>query len=148
MLWTTSARPSESVIYYHLLNGCPAIVVPIKTGAPLLAWDTLTLAELWKVSLPEEGNAEKGKEFEGIVGVLLEYLDLCVDWERMTRPMFATEPDRIKDQTVMQNREEQSGELQKALRLLVAGAVKSGESKAVKDKVDKDRAGIAMWRIP
>jgi hypothetical protein len=48
-LWTTSARPGESVIKYLLLNGCPAIVVPVKIGAPLVAWDALTLEELWKV---------------------------------------------------------------------------------------------------
>ena len=66
----------------------------------------------------------------------------------MTRPVFATEPEKVKDLDVMQGRDEKVEELQKALRLLVAGAVKSGESKAVKDKVDKDRAGIAMWRIP
>lgn len=35
-----------------------------------------------------------------------------------------------------------------AVALLVAGAVRSGESKQVKDKIDKERSGIAMWRIP
>ena len=42
-IWTSSQRPSESVINYQLLDGCPAIVVPVKLGAPLLAWDSLTL---------------------------------------------------------------------------------------------------------
>ena len=45
------------MINYILLNGCPAIVVPVKVGAPLVAWDGLTLEQLWKVSLPAEREA-------------------------------------------------------------------------------------------
>ncbi|EJF63816.1 hypothetical protein DICSQDRAFT_101872 [Dichomitus squalens LYAD-421 SS1] len=142
-LWTTSQRPSESVIQYQLLNGCPAIVVPARLGAPLLAWDTLTLEQLWKVQLPEGDGpqtASKDGKFEGIVGVLYEFLDLCVDWERL----------------VLSTAGEQGGEsaadkeeaVKDAVEVLVAAAVRSGASKAVKDEIDKERAGIAMWRIP
>ncbi|KAJ6499558.1 hypothetical protein C8R47DRAFT_1068495 [Mycena vitilis] len=38
--------------------------------------------------------------------------------------------------------------LKSALGLLVAAAVRSGASKEVKKEVDKERSGIAMWRIP
>ena len=38
--------------------------------------------------------------------------------------------------------------LKSAVKVLVAAAVRSGESKEVKDQVDKERSGIAMWRIP
>ncbi len=70
-LWTTSARPGESVINYLLLNGCPAIVVPVKVGAPLLAWDALTLEELWKVELPLEGGESQSGPIRRIVSVTL-----------------------------------------------------------------------------
>jgi len=53
---TTSARPSEGVIYYQLLNGCPALIVPARIGAPLVAWDGLTLGQLWNVPLPKNGT--------------------------------------------------------------------------------------------
>ncbi|KAJ3522891.1 hypothetical protein NMY22_g11691 [Coprinellus aureogranulatus] len=92
-LWTTSKRPGESVIRYLLLNGCISILVPVKPGAPLLAWDSLTLEKLWEVDLPPDSTDEEGKpkksvsgKFEGIVKVLYEYLDLCVDWERVVLP--------------------------------------------------------------
>ncbi|KAJ8472567.1 hypothetical protein ONZ45_g16608 [Pleurotus djamor] len=140
-LWTTSARPSESVMNYLLLNGCPAVVVPVKTGSPLIAWDTLTLEHLCDIELPEVSNVpSKSGQFEGIVNVLLEYLDFCVDWERFELPGEI---------------ENQGGELGKckatlkaALQMAVSAAVRSGASQAVKDEVDADRAGIAMWRIP
>ena len=32
-LWTTSQRPGESVMYYTLLNGCPAVILPAR-GEP------------------------------------------------------------------------------------------------------------------
>ncbi|KAK7046767.1 hypothetical protein R3P38DRAFT_2607799 [Favolaschia claudopus] len=143
-LWTTSARPEESVMRYILLNGCPTIVVPVKIGAPLIAWDALTLEQLWKVPLPEDKpkaddtTAAQG-EFGGIVDVLFEYLDLCVDWERIT----VSEPESSKS-VKMDSRKA----LRSALGLLVAAAVRSGTSKSVKKEVDKERSGIAMWRIP
>ncbi|CAA7257329.1 unnamed protein product [Cyclocybe aegerita] len=79
-IWTSSARPGESVINYILLNGCPSIVVPVKVGAPLVTWDGLTLEQLWEVELPEtRGGKSASGRFEGIINVLFEYLDLCVD---------------------------------------------------------------------
>jgi hypothetical protein len=138
-LWTTSARPGESVLNYLLLNGTPAIVVPVKLGAPLVAWDGLTLEQLWKVELPpEDSQTSSSGQFEGIVKVLFEYLDLCVDWERVVLQANG-------------DAEEAGGDgkqaLKDALKLLLAGAVRSGKSKAMKE-VDETRCGIAMWRIP
>ncbi|KAK0211491.1 hypothetical protein IW262DRAFT_368879 [Armillaria fumosa] len=137
-LWTTSARPGESVINYLLLNGCPAIVVPVKVGAPLLAWDALTLEELWKVELPLEGNESQSGQFEGIVSVLYEFLDLCIDWERV-----------ILDEGTSGHDEDTKRSIVKAsLMLLLAAAIRSKECKEVVNEVDKERSGIAMWRIP
>lgn len=66
-MWTSSQRPSESVMRYQLLSATPALLVPAKVGAPLLAWDAHTLAEPGKLQLD----------------ALYEFLDMCVDWERV-----------------------------------------------------------------
>ncbi|KAI0047699.1 hypothetical protein FA95DRAFT_1558796 [Auriscalpium vulgare] len=150
MLWTTSARPGESVIYYQLLNGCPTIVVPVKTGAPLVAWDGLTLEDLWKVPLPDSDteSPDSASRFSGIVGVLSEFVELCIDWDRVSLPEVHV-GDTEKDGDVpLEAMEQKRDALRAALRALVAGAIRSGESKAVRDDVDKERSGIAMWRIP
>jgi hypothetical protein len=153
-LWTTSQRPGESVVQYHLLNGCPAVVVPAKVGAPLLAWLGLTLEQLWKVQLPPpEGSVdlaavaaaaqggladeEAERSFAGVVSVLFEYLDLCVDWGRVVVP----EGEGASE-------EEKKGKVKEAVMLLVAAAIRSKDSKQVQKEVDKERAGLAMWRIP
>ncbi|KAG6807008.1 hypothetical protein H0H92_009170, partial [Tricholoma furcatifolium] len=58
-IWASSKRPGESVINYLLCDGCPTVVVPMSkmSGAPLLAWNTLTLKQLWEIKLPEAGTA-------------------------------------------------------------------------------------------
>ncbi|EIN08796.1 hypothetical protein PUNSTDRAFT_120371 [Punctularia strigosozonata HHB-11173 SS5] len=150
VLWTTSARPEESVIQYQLLNGCPAIVVPVKVGAPLLAWAGITLEQMWQIEVPKDDQpidlrapiVEGNISFQNVVAVLYEFLDLCVDWERMEYVGSSGEEKK------MSNDEEKRAALKEALTLLVAAAVRSGESKAVKKDIDKERAGIAMWRIP
>lgn len=147
-LWTMSARPGESVIYYQLLNGCPALVVPVKVGAPLIAWDGLTLEHLWKVKLPEGDKVgEPGSKFEGIVSVLYEFLDMCVDWARVILEPAGREEEK-GSMNEKAPEDEKKDAVKAALRLFVAGAIRSGESKAVKDEVEKERSGIAMWRIP
>ncbi len=137
-------------MYYQLLNGCPAVVVPVKVGSPLVAWDALTLEEFWKISLPKEGESLEGCKFDGIVKVLSEYLDLCVDWARVS---LSKDPEEgvlepSSSEVTSDDLEKKKLAVKEALTLLVAGAVRSGESKDVKDKVDKGRSGIAMWRIP
>lgn len=111
-LWATSARPGESVIRYQLLSDCPAVVLPAKTGAPLLSWYTERLGDLW--SRGDEGRT---------VAVLMEYLELCVDW------------------TAVEGRVA----VQDAVRKVVCAAM---ESRSVGTSFDHDRSGVAMWRIP
>jgi hypothetical protein len=125
------------VINYILLNGCPAVVVPVKTGSPLVAWDTLTMEQLWNIELPEEdGGKSKSGKFEGVVDIVFEYLDLCVDWER-TEGSFGMEGEDAKKRVVKD-----------AITLLVAAAIRSKESDEARKELEADRGGIAMWRIP
>ncbi|KAF5380055.1 hypothetical protein D9615_006133 [Tricholomella constricta] len=148
-VWTTSARPGESVINYVLCNGCPAIVVPARVGAPLVAWDGLTLKQLWKLVLPvDEGGAAGGKRrsqdgrFEGVVDILFEYLELSVDWARVIFPGGNEDKDEGGAEELRKK-----NAVRNAITLLVAAAVRTRTSKEVKEEVDEDRCGIAIWRI-
>ncbi|KAF8953180.1 hypothetical protein BDZ97DRAFT_628668 [Flammula alnicola] len=158
-VWTLSARPSESVINYILLNGCPAIVIPVKIGAPLVAWDGLTLEQLWEIELPPtDGIRSASGKFEGVVDVIFEYIDLCVDWERVKISVAeaAGSTNNIVDSAEAQKDDTANGDdgvhakeaLKDAVTLLVAAAIRSKASKEAKKELDADRSGIAMWRIP
>ncbi|EKM75804.1 hypothetical protein AGABI1DRAFT_79361 [Agaricus bisporus var. burnettii JB137-S8] len=164
--WTTSARPGESVINYMLFNGCPAIVIPVKTGAPLVAWyGNMTLEQLWQVELPEKMESgtptteapkqvdedEKGaRTFTGTVQILFEYLDLCVDWNRVNIPSVSlsgsenASSDSVADALLVEKKKA----LRDSLALLVSAAIQSGRNKEVAKEVDEAHGGIAMWRIP
>ncbi|EJD05607.1 uncharacterized protein FOMMEDRAFT_103735 [Fomitiporia mediterranea MF3/22] len=146
-MWTTSARPGESALRYTLLNGCPALVLPARAGAPLIAWDTLTLGQLHALgdelpspepesdTTPTGVSNEGGPRFRGALDILNEYIGLCVDWERVRLDTVATEQGR-KDA------------VRNALALLLIAAICSKDSKQVKKDVEIDRAGLVIFRIP
>ncbi|KAJ7836636.1 hypothetical protein B0H13DRAFT_2239969 [Mycena leptocephala] len=127
-LWSTSARPGESVLNYILLNGCPQSC-PCQVGAPLIAWDTLTLEQLWK---------NTATKFGGIAHVLFEYLDMCVDWERV---VVSGDPEKPSD---MDGRKA----LQSALGMLVAAAIRSGNSKEVKKRWKRKEVELQYGGYP
>src|SRR6266511_1985114 len=126
-LWTLSARPSESVINYVHPNGCPSIVVLAKIGAPLLAWDTLAIEQLWNIDIPgKDGGKTTSGKFEGVISVVLDH---CVDWERDSL-LSETGKDLLpKSKKAF------------AVTLLVAAAIRSGDSKEAKKVLDAERSG-------
>lgn len=134
-VWTSSQRPSESVMNYILLSGAPALVVPAQLGAPLLAWDSLTLEEMWKLELPPDGGKSSTGEFEGVVNVLFEYLDMCVDWARVVIPRAPG--SQSPESTPVPEALDPKKVVKSALEVLLAAAVRSGESKEVKKEVGK-----------
>ncbi|KAL1731943.1 hypothetical protein EV714DRAFT_207811 [Schizophyllum commune] len=132
--WTSSARPGQSILHYQLLDGCPALVLPVRDGSPLVAWFAAgrTLAKLWKMNLNKDSGR---KELTRHTHSLAEFLNLCVDWDR------ATDENGKKGRGGRQR-------LDRAVELLLEAAVRSGESKKVVKEVDGERAGIAMFRLP
>ena len=47
-LWSSSQRPEESVLRYSLFDGCPAVVIPVLPGTPLMSWVCLfTFGQVW-----------------------------------------------------------------------------------------------------
>ncbi|KAG6917756.1 hypothetical protein DXG01_001161 [Tephrocybe rancida] len=148
-IWTSSARPGESVMNYVLCSGCPAIVLPAKVGAPLLAWDGLSLKQIWGLCLPPTDGVTPGvtsadANFQGVVNVLCEYLELCVDWERLVIPQEEGSESSVQVERTV---EVKRNAVKDAVTLLVASAVRTQSSKEVKKELDEDRCGIAMWRI-
>ncbi|KAF8511569.1 hypothetical protein BU17DRAFT_97136 [Hysterangium stoloniferum] len=152
-LWSMSARPGESIIEYILLKGCPAIVVPVKAGSPLVAWNALTLKHLHKLNKQPEGiESPKAK---GVINAICEYLGECVDWERVAvvpdekeKETIAEAPEEDEQKVEKASLNEKHDAVEKAVRLLVIGAINSAQSEEAKKEIDLDRAGIAMFRIP
>ena len=127
--WTTSARPAESILRYQLVTGLPALVLPAKTGAPLLAWDALTLGEVWKL------NADNAAKLREHVDRLFEFLEMCVDFGRV-------------DAGNSKGSKGTKEAVRRELGMILEGAASCGANKGVRKQMDGDRAGIVFWRIP
>jgi hypothetical protein len=138
-VWTSSARPGESVMNYWLLNGCPALVLPIKPGSPLIAWHAVTLKTLQGLKDGVDGQA-----FKDILDDLVNYVELCVDEERITLPNGYAEQDTVGGTGLELKRRA----VRDGMALVLAGAVRSGSCAKVKKDIDSDRAGIVFFRIP
>lgn len=161
-LWTSSARPDESALHYTLLNGCPAIVLPARPGAPLIAWDTLTLKQMHKLrgELPSGADTtvngrrdiHGGEQFQKAINVLYEYMDLCIDWERVrledVKDVKGEEAGKSSGINRLKSEEMKKDAVRDALNLLLIAAICSGESKEVQKEVDAGRAGIVIYRVP
>ncbi|PVF97991.1 hypothetical protein CPB86DRAFT_706088 [Serendipita vermifera] len=137
-VWTSSARPGESVMNYWLLNGCPALVVPIKPGSPLIAWHAVTLKTLQGLKEGVDGQA-----FKDILDDLVNYVQMCVDEDRITIPDGYAEQNTTETGLELKRKAVRDG-----MALVLAGAVRSGSSAKVKKDIDSERAGIVFFRIP
>lgn len=136
--WTQSARPGESVLHYLLLDSAPSLVVPAKTGVPAVSWCTLTLKDLHRLFGPTSATKRVG-----VVSALFEFLSMVVDFDRMIDTSSAKA--RASEEAPLHAREEA---VRRAVVILIDAAVRSRESRAVKEQVDDDRAGIVFFRIP
>ncbi|KAK4701218.1 hypothetical protein P7C70_g5017, partial [Phenoliferia sp. Uapishka_3] len=151
-MWTSSARPGESVVKYQLLNGCPALVLPVLPGSPLIAWNTLTLETIhgYRTELDAAGSVKpSSKKFNGMVDSIFEFLSLCIDWARLQLPEILEGTEAGRD--IPTKEEKKKSCVRDAVALIVEGAVRSGlpaSLKILKKDVELDRAGIAMWRMP
>lgn len=139
------------------------MVLPARPGAPLIAWDTLTLKQIHELrdELPlaagaadTPGASRGGQRFQGAVDVLCEYMGLCVDWERVRlvrgTDVEGEEAGRQTSPTsnLLVNEDERKAAVRDALAMLIVAAACSKDSKEVKKEIDDDRAGIVIFRIP
>ena len=69
-MWSSSRRPGAALMNFHLLNGCPSLVIPTNNLAPLVAWSPITLVSMKGESFRPEALHEQVCEFlDGIISV-------------------------------------------------------------------------------
>lgn len=123
-MWSTSRRPGCGTLIFHLLNGCPALVLPVSARAPIVGWSPWTLAQM-------RAGAAAGYQAEWQHEQVCEWLDSVIAVEHV-RPEV---------------RERYADVLGRAVSLVINGALAlDGADKALLGKVDPERAGIVMFR--
>lgn len=123
-MWSTSRRPGCGTLIFHLLSGCPALVVPVTSSAPLVAWSPWTLSQMRD---PSSGYQAEFQHEE-----LCEYLDTIVSMPHLNPGI----------------KEKYEGVLARSVSLVINGALATERCGHVAGmgKVDPARAGIVMFR--
>ena len=119
--WSQSRIPDGARLIFQLINGCPALVIPVSSHAPILAWSSWTLRQMHdKKFNPVEQYTE-----------LFIYLDSIINFE-------------VVDES---KKEKYKLLITKGIEMIIKGAVATREvDKKVWELVDTDRAGIVMFR--
>ena len=132
-MWSTSRRPGCGTLIFHLLSGCPALVVPVTSSAPVLAWSPWTLSQMRAYQAAAPGFKDSsGYAPEVQHEQICEYLDTII-----SRPHLSPGV-----------RERYEGVLARSVSLVINGALATERCGGVAGmgKVDPERAGVVMFR--
>lgn len=62
-MWSSSRRPGAAMINFHLVNGCPSLVIPTNERAPLVGWSPTTLLTMRSANYSPPLHHQKLCEF-------------------------------------------------------------------------------------
>ncbi|KAI0137503.1 hypothetical protein BJ170DRAFT_689819 [Xylariales sp. AK1849] len=122
--WSQAKVPNEARLRFHLLTHIPAIVVPIKSTAPVCAWSPWTMEQI--ISGSDDYSAEKHQE--GMV----RYLESLID------------TNYIRQQSKDQWRQELAASMGQILTGIQNMPATLGPKA---DAFEADRAGVVMLRF-
>jgi hypothetical protein len=106
---------------FHLLDGCPALVIPVNNTAPICAWSPWTLSNMRSPSYNPEIQHEQ----------ICEFLDTLIDLGQVYEHV------RPKYEQV----------LARAVSMVINGAINTKfVDPKILSKIDPERAGIVMFR--
>jgi hypothetical protein len=131
-MWSTSRRPGCGTIFFHLLDGCPTLVVPVTKNAPITAWSPWTLSQMRasrysaQSPIPISGNYTPEWQHEQIC----EYLDSIISLSHIN--------PAIRDRYV--------DVLGRSVSLVINGALALEKCAPLLGELDPGRAGICMFR--
>jgi len=128
--WASSRRPDEGRLHYQMPDGVPAIVLPVRAGAPLISWHATTL----KDAFDNSSSSDSAREWQIRARQdIFAFLEQVIDWQVVQMPNFS----KAVDVYTM---------LQAAVGLLVASSYALKDNKKVKKTLDLERSGIVFLR--
>lgn len=128
-MWSTSRRPGCGTIIFHLLDGCPALIIPVTNRAPICAWSPWTLAEMRAAQYalnPRPGAYSAEWQHEQVC----EWLDTIISVPHISPGV----------------RERYVDVLGRSVSLVINGALALEKCQPLLGKLDPERAGIVMFR--
>ena len=131
-MWSTSRRPGCGTIVFHLLDGCPALIIPVTNRAPICAWSPWTLSQMRaaQYALNPMGPGTGGYSAEWHHEQICEWLDTVISVQHLN--------PTIRDKYV--------DVLGRSVSLVINGALALEKCQPLLGKLDPERAGIVMFR--
>ncbi|KAF2003399.1 hypothetical protein P154DRAFT_428955 [Amniculicola lignicola CBS 123094] len=128
-MWSTSRRPGCGTIIFHLLDGCPSLVIPVTSKAPICAWSPWTLSQMRLAH--NSINAAGGMwQAEWQHEQICEWLDGVISVPHVDPKV----------------REKYVEVLGRSVSLIINGALALERCQPLLGKLDPERAGICMFR--
>jgi hypothetical protein len=131
-MWSTSRRPGCGTIVFHLLDGCPALIIPVTNVAPICAWSPWTLSQMCvaQYAMNPMGPGTGGYSADWHHEQICEWLDSIISVHHIS--------PQIRDKYV--------DVLGRSVSLLINGALALEKCAPLLGKLDPERAGIVMFR--
>lgn len=121
--WSQSRRPGCGTLIFHLLDGCPALVIPVTKAAPITAWSPWTLSQMRN---PQASGYSPEWQHEQIC----EWLDTIFSLAHVSPVLQKNYVDVLG----------------RMVSLVINGALALERCAPVLGKLDPERAGIVMLR--
>lgn len=131
-MWSTSRRPGCGTIVFHLLDGCPALVVPVTNKAPICAWSPWTLSQMRVAANAMNPQMGMGGGYnpEWQHEQICEWLDSIISVQHIN--------PTVRDRYVEV--------LGRSVSLVINGALALDRCQPLLGKLDPERSGIVMIR--
>jgi hypothetical protein len=134
--WSQSRRPGCGTIIFHLLDGCPALVIPVTKAAPITAWSPWTLSQMRTAAStapgynPQAMAGSGGYSPEWQHEQICEFLDTIISIPHVNPALQKTYVDVLS----------------RMVSLVINGALALERCVPILGKLDPERSGIIMLR--
>lgn len=135
-VWSQSRRPGCGTIIFHLLDGCPALVIPVTKTAPITAWSPWTLSQMRTAAATAPGYnplataGSGGYNPEWQHEQICEFLDTVISIPHINPALQKNYVDVLS----------------RMVSLVINGALALERCTPILGKLDPERAGICMLR--
>jgi hypothetical protein len=135
-VWSQSRRPGCGMLIFHLLDGCPALVIPVTKAAPITAWSPWTLSQMRTAASTAPGFNAAATAGAGGYSPEWQHEQIC-EWLDTIISVPHVSPALQKNYTEV---------LGRMVSLVINGALALERCTPILGKLDPERAGICMFR--
>lgn len=134
--WSQSRRPGCGTLIFHLLDGCPTLVLPVTKAAPITAWSPWNLSQMRTAASTAPGFNPQAIAGAGGYQPAWQHEQIC-EWLDTIISVPHVNPALQKNYVEV---------LGRMVSLVINGALALERCAPILGKLDAERAGICFFR--